>query len=101
MADLEASSLLASRLSTAQYFAFVRRTGRILTAGRCEVTALGNEMNEAARIEACGSGGRRLASKALIERLSRADADALELDTRHTTHTAARRTGHSDRQSPT
>jgi class 3 adenylate cyclase len=61
--------------------------GRILTAGRSEVTALGDEANEAARIEACATGGRTLASKALIERLNRTDADALELDTRHATYT--------------
>ena len=168
MADLEASSPLARRLSTAQYFAFVRRLvrtadrsiidaggivgrhagdgivaffladtagsesaaaracitaaravretlpdiaarselsdaevslrfglhwgatlymGRILTGGRSEVTALGDEVNEAARIEACATGGRALASKSLIERLNRVDADALGLDTRHTTYT--------------
>ena len=58
--------------------------GRILTAGRSEVTALGDEMNEAARIEACATGGRLFASKALIERLNRADAAALGLDTSHT-----------------
>jgi class 3 adenylate cyclase len=55
--------------------------GRILTAGRSEVTALGDEVNETARIEACATGGRMLASKALIERLSRADARELGLDT--------------------
>ena len=55
--------------------------GRILTAGRSEVTALGDEMNETARIEACATGGRTLASKALVERLNRADAQALRLDT--------------------
>ena len=44
-------------------------------------------MNEAARIEACATGGRILASKSLIERLKRADADALGIDTRHTTYT--------------
>ena len=60
--------------------------GRILTEGRSEVTALGDEMNEAARIEACATGGRMLASKTLIERLDRADADALGLDTSHTTY---------------
>jgi class 3 adenylate cyclase len=168
MADLEASSPLARRLSTAQYFAFGRRLlrtadrciidaggivgrhagdgvvaffladttgsesaaargcinaarnlrdllpdiaarselsdaeislrfglhwgatlymGRILTAGRSEVTALGDEANEAARIEACASGGKTLASKSLIERLDRADADALGLDTGHTKYT--------------
>lgn len=168
MADLEASSPLARHLSTAQYFAFVRRlvraadqciidaggivgrhigdgvvafflaetagsesaaarccitaartlrgsladiaarseirasdlslrfglhwgatlyVGRILTGGRSEVTALGDEMNEAARIEACATGGRTLASKSLIERLDRADAAALGLDTHHATYT--------------
>ena len=61
--------------------------GRILTAGRSEVTALGDEVNEAARIEACATGGRTLASKSLIERLDRADADALGIDTGHTTYT--------------
>jgi class 3 adenylate cyclase len=51
------------------------------------VTALGDEMNEAARIEACATGGRVLGSKSLMERLSRPDADALELDTDHMTYT--------------
>jgi class 3 adenylate cyclase len=168
MADLEASSPLARRLSTAQYFAFGRRRvraadrciidaggivgphagdgvlafflaettgsesaaakacmaasrtlrdtlpdiavrselsaselslrfglhwgatlymGRILTGGRSEVTALGDEMNEAARIEACATGDKTLASKSLIERLNRSDADTLGLDTGHTTYT--------------
>jgi class 3 adenylate cyclase len=167
MADLEASSPLARRLSTASYFAFVRRLvrsvdrciidaggivgrhagdgivaffladtagsdsaaaracitaaravrdtlsdvaarselslaecslrfglhwgatlymGRIFTGGRSEVTALGDEVNEAARIEACATGGRTLVSKSLVERLNRADAYALGLDTRHTTY---------------
>jgi class 3 adenylate cyclase len=61
--------------------------GRILTGGRSEVTALGDEMNEAARIEACATGGKTLASKSLIERLNHADADALGLDTGHTKYT--------------
>jgi class 3 adenylate cyclase len=53
---------------------------RLLTSGRAEVTALGDEMNEAARIEACATGGRALASKALVERLEPADAEALGID---------------------
>jgi class 3 adenylate cyclase len=61
--------------------------GRILTRGRSEVTALGDEMNEAARIEACATGGRTLASKSLVERLNRADADGLGLDTSHAKYT--------------
>ena len=43
--------------------------GNITTSARFEVTALGDEVNEAARIEACASGGRILASKPLVERL--------------------------------
>jgi class 3 adenylate cyclase len=62
--------------------------GRILTGGRSEVTALGDEVNEAARIEACATGGLALASKSLVERLDRSDADALNLDTAHLTYTA-------------
>jgi class 3 adenylate cyclase len=61
--------------------------GRILTGGRSEVNALGDEVNEAARIEACATGGKALASKSLIERLNRTDADMLRLDTTHTTYT--------------
>lgn len=61
--------------------------GRILTGGRSEVTALGDEMNETARIEACATGARTLASKALIERLNRADANAIGLDTDHMKYT--------------
>jgi class 3 adenylate cyclase len=54
--------------------------GNITTPGRMEVTALGDEVNEAARIEACASGGRILASKSLLERLERDDAAALDVD---------------------
>jgi class 3 adenylate cyclase len=61
--------------------------GRIMTEGRSEVTALGDEMNEAARIEACATGGRMFASKTLIERLNAADANSLGLDTSHMTYT--------------
>lgn len=62
--------------------------GNISTSGRSEVTALGDEVNEAARIEACASGGRALASKALIERLDDADAAALGLDPYRVTYSA-------------
>ncbi len=61
--------------------------GNITTAGRSEVTALGDEVNEAARVEACASGGLALASKALIERLEPDDAAALGLDPDHVTYT--------------
>ena len=61
--------------------------GNIATAGRSEVTALGDEVNEAARIEACASGGRALASKNLIERLDPDDSAALDLDPEQVTYT--------------
>ena len=54
--------------------------GRITTAGRTEVTALGDEVNEAARIEASATGGRTIASKVLIERLDPVDAEILGID---------------------
>jgi class 3 adenylate cyclase len=60
--------------------------GRVLTAGRSEVTALGDEVNETARIEACATGGRALASKSLIERLNPVDAAALSIDSSHLTY---------------
>ncbi len=54
--------------------------GQIVSVGRSEVTALGDEVNEGARIEACATGGRALASKSLVERLEPGDAAALNID---------------------
>jgi|tagenome__1003787_1003787.scaffolds.fasta_scaffold20986331_1 class 3 adenylate cyclase len=62
--------------------------GQIATRGRTEITALGDQVNETARIEACATGGRALASKDLLERLAHADAAALNLDPEHVTYTA-------------
>lgn len=59
--------------------------GLFKSVARSEVTAMGDEVNEAARIEACAVGGRSLASKALIERLDR--HDLLELDLEHVSYT--------------
>ena len=61
--------------------------GNITTGGRAEVTALGDEVNEAARIEACATGGLALASKDLVERLEPEDAEALGLDPDRITYT--------------
>ncbi|CAA9513675.1 MAG: hypothetical protein AVDCRST_MAG17-2153 [uncultured Solirubrobacterales bacterium] len=54
--------------------------GQVASQGRLEITALGDEMNEAARIEQSAAGGQVLASKSLIERLDEHDASALGLD---------------------
>ena len=61
--------------------------GQITTTGRSEATALGDEVNEAARIEACASGGRMLASKSLVETLDLDDAAALDIDPDHVSYT--------------
>jgi class 3 adenylate cyclase len=54
--------------------------GQLVTGGRLEVTALGDRVNEAARIQESARDGEVLASKSLIEHLSDEDASALGLD---------------------
>lgn len=54
--------------------------GQIVTGGRLEVTALGDQVNECARIEAAASGGIVLASKNLIERLDTKQSKNLKLE---------------------
>jgi class 3 adenylate cyclase len=61
--------------------------GQIATSGRTEVTALGDQVNETARIEACATGGRALASKDLVERLQPDDAATLDLEPDAITYT--------------
>lgn len=61
--------------------------GNIGTAARSEVTALGDQVNETARIEACASGGLILVSKALLERLDPPDAAAIGLNLDSATYT--------------
>ena len=54
--------------------------GQLVTGGRLEVTALGDEVNEGARIQEAAREGSILASKALVERLSSGDAIGLGID---------------------
>ena len=54
--------------------------GQVATTGRLEVTALGDQMNEGARIEDAATGGAILASKDLVERLDPDDAKATGID---------------------
>lgn len=54
--------------------------GQLVTGGRLEATALGDEVNECARIQETASGGKILASKALVERLTDDDARAIGID---------------------
>lgn len=57
--------------------------GQLVPGGRLDVTALGDEVNECARIEAMARGARILASKQLIESLDDVDARALGIDVEH------------------
>jgi len=54
--------------------------GQIVTGGRLEVTALGDEVNQAARVQEVCRGGGTLVSKDLIERLEPATAGSLGID---------------------
>ncbi len=54
--------------------------GQIVTGGRLEVTALGDEVNEGARIQQVARNGTAFASKAVLERLEPDDARALGVD---------------------
>ena len=54
--------------------------GQLVTDGRLEVTALGDEVNECARIQETARDGALLASKPLVERLDPTDAARLALD---------------------
>jgi class 3 adenylate cyclase len=53
--------------------------GQIVSGGRLEVSALGDEVNECARLESATEGGETLASKALLERLDSEDASDLAI----------------------
>ena len=54
--------------------------GQIVTGGRLEVTALGDEVNEGARIQQSARDGALLASKALVERLAVEDGRRIGID---------------------
>jgi hypothetical protein len=54
--------------------------GQLVTGGRLEVTALGDRVNECARIEQAARDGQILATKSLIEHLTDEDSKALDID---------------------
>jgi class 3 adenylate cyclase len=54
--------------------------GQVVTGGRLEVTALGDEVNEAARLQQTARDGAILVSKSLVERLNDGDAASVGLD---------------------
>jgi len=54
--------------------------GQLVPGGRLDVTALGDEVNEAARVQECARPGSTLATKSLLQRLEPADARQLGID---------------------
>ena len=54
--------------------------GQLVTGGRLEVTALGDEVNECARIEQTSAAGGTLASKSVLEQLTPDDSSLLGVD---------------------
>lgn len=61
--------------------------GQVVTGGRLEVTALGDEVNEGARIQQSARDGALLASKALVERLSNEDGRRIGVDPEEVVYT--------------
>ena len=78
-ADL-CSESVSVRLNIGLHWGSTLMVGQVATTGRLEVNALGDQMNEGARIEAAARDGAILASKDLIERLDADDARATGLD---------------------
>lgn len=54
--------------------------GQVVTGGRIEVTALGDEVHEVARVQQAAKGGALFATKHLVEQLTEQDARGLGLD---------------------
>lgn len=71
---------LDARLNVGLHWGATLMVGQVATGGRLEVTALGDQMNEGARIEAAARNGAILASKDLIERLDAEDAQTTGVD---------------------
>jgi class 3 adenylate cyclase len=76
-----------ARFNTGVHWGSTLYIGQVATGGRLEVQALGDEYNEALRIQQTARGGSTLASKALLERLDADDAGALGIDPGRMTYT--------------
>ena len=68
------------RLNVGVHWGGALYMGQVVTGGRLEVTALGDEVNECARIQESARDGSVLASKALVERLDPEHARRIGVD---------------------
>jgi class 3 adenylate cyclase len=68
------------RVNVAVHWGGTLYIGQLVTGGRLEITALGDEVNECARIQESAQEGETLVSKAVVEHLSGDDAAGLEID---------------------
>jgi class 3 adenylate cyclase len=68
------------RLNVGAHWGGALYIGQVVTGGRLEVTALGDEVNECARIQESARDGTVLASKALIERLDSEHSKGIGVD---------------------
>jgi class 3 adenylate cyclase len=82
--DLDAGPSLVTaddvRMNVGVHWGPALYMGQIVTGGRLEVTALGDEVNEGARVQQSAKDGEILASKSLVEQLSDSDARAVRID---------------------
>lgn len=78
--DVGPVELRDSALNVGLHYGGALYMGQVVTGGRLEVTALGDEVNEAARIQQSARDGAVLASKQIVERLEGGDADAIGVD---------------------
>jgi class 3 adenylate cyclase len=76
------------RLKVAIHWGPSLYVGQVASQGRLEISALGDEMNEAARIEEAAQGDQVLVSKPLLERLGKDDASALTVDPKRVAYRA-------------
>lgn len=79
-ADLIEGDVPEVRINLGLHWGAALMVGQVSAAGRLEVTALGDEMNEAARIEGVATEGNILGSKQLVERLNPEAAAELGID---------------------
>jgi class 3 adenylate cyclase len=85
IAPLEPSEL---RINIGLHWGGTLYMGQVVTGGRLEVTALGDEVNEAARVQQAARDGAVLVSKSLVERLDADDARTSRVDPAGVTYRA-------------